>query len=93
MLSILAMVSAVDMNAKPQKVPLQKGRLHDEPLRMDAAEMKTIHDEIAPYLRRGQVLESETNSDRETFGGRRTKHISRQLRWKDEMGVWRVTEA
>jgi hypothetical protein len=92
MLRILAMVSVVSTNPPVQTSHVEH-QVQDTLLPVDLITMQQIYKEITPYLYRGQVLENGAYGKPEKIGGKKMKHISRQLRWKDENGIWRVAEA
>lgn len=86
-LGVLAMVSAVDRHGEPYEPPPLKVR-RNQPLQMDAVSMKQIYDEIAPHMRL-KPIESDRDSAR--FGGSK-KTLSRQLKFRDDDGVWRTVD-
>ncbi|KAF5970433.1 Armadillo-like helical [Fusarium coicis] len=87
-IGILAMVSAVDVFARPYEPPPVTEAQREEPLQIAAVTMKKIYDELAPHMR---LLSSNIEQDSSRFTGPK-KVVSRQLKFRDDDGVWRTAD-
>lgn len=87
-MGIVAMISAVDVYAKPYEPPTLRKVPHDPPLQMDAAAMQAIYNELAPHMR---LLSKGGSQDPGILAGPK-KTISRQLKFRDDDGVWRTVD-
>ena len=87
-IGIVAMISAVDACAKPFEPPTTRGIPHDPPLQMDSAVMQAIYDELAPHMR----LLSKGGSQDSGILARPKRTVSRQLKFRDDDGVWRTVD-
>jgi hypothetical protein len=85
-LGILAMTSAVDMRPRLENLPPPRKARHDPPLQMDATAMRKIYDDIAPHMR---LRPMDSHLDMILSGGSK-KSVSRQLRFRDDDGVWKT---
>lgn len=83
-LGILAILSAVDLSGTRYEPPSAKV-MQNQPLEIDATAAKRIYDEIAPHMR---LKPMEGNGDFAKLSGSK-KISSRQLRYRDNEGVWR----
>ncbi|KAF4993325.1 hypothetical protein FDECE_13440 [Fusarium decemcellulare] len=88
-IGIIAMVSAVDFAAKPYEPPPVAEMRSEQPLQMDAAALKAIYDELAPHM---GFLSVKSDEDSGRFTGPK-KFLSRQLRFRDDNGVWVTGDA
>ena len=80
---VLAMLSAIDVHCELYEPPIFHTR-RDQPLQIDEDALEKIHNGIVPHMR---LTPMYSHQDSAQFGGSK-KTLSRQLKSRDDDGVW-----